>query len=121
MKKAKLFKPPTSGNKKFVKKRLYDTTSWVEYRLRFMSANPYCYACGERARVVDHVISAKGDEKKFWEVTNMIPLCKTCHDIITANFDRGVVAKTAEKMQWIEAKRMETDTNVRVKIVQLSN
>lgn len=120
MKKAKLFKPPTSTNKKFTKKRLYDTTDWAEYRVRFISANPLCYACGQRARVVDHVISAKGNEKLFWEVTNLIPLCKSDHDFITQNFDKHIVAKTEEKMKWIERKRIETDTNVRVKIVPLN-
>jgi 5-methylcytosine-specific restriction endonuclease McrA len=117
VKKSKSYLPPSTSNKKFSKKRLYDDVSWTEYSIKFLSHNTNCYACGQRARVVDHVIAAKGDEKKFWEVTNLIPLCKSCHDTVTARFDRYVIPKTEEKMKWIAAKRLETDTSVRVKIV----
>ena len=89
--------------------------------MRFLQHNPRCYACGDRARVVDHVVSAKGDEKKFWDITNLIPLCKRDHDYITGKFDQFVVPKTEEKMKWIQFKRQETDTSVRVKIVPLEN
>lgn len=118
MKKQKSFKTKTAGNKAFTKKRLYDTGNWVEYRNKFLAANPTCYACGERARVVDHVISHKGNEEKFWSSTNMIPLCKPCHDFITGTFDMHVVPKTEEKMKWIAAKRLQTGTTVKVKVVR---
>lgn len=117
MKKSPMFSPLKSGNKKFAKKRLHDDRNWTEYSVQFLQHNPKCYACGERARVTDHVVSAKGDEKKFWDTTNLIPLCKKCHDVLTATFDRHVVPKTEEKMQWIAAKRVETDTTTKVKIV----
>jgi 5-methylcytosine-specific restriction endonuclease McrA len=119
MKKSKVFRPPTGSGKKFVKKRLYDTTNWVEYRNKFLAANPTCYACGTRARVVDHVISAKGDESKFWNITNLIPLCKICHDQVTGLFDQFAVPKTEEKMKWIAQKRAQTETSVRVKVVEV--
>jgi 5-methylcytosine-specific restriction endonuclease McrA len=118
MKKPASFRPKSAGNKQFTKKRLYDQTSWVEYRNKFLSANPHCYACGEPARVVDHVISHKGNEEKFWNETNMIPLCKPCHDYITGAFDKHIPPKTEEKMQWIARRRAQTDTAVRVKIVR---
>lgn len=117
MKKPNTFKPTKSGNKTFTKKRLYDTTSWVEYRNKFLAANPKCYACGTIARIVDHVVGHKGSEEKFWEATNLIPLCKFCHDTVTGKFDKHVVPKTEEKMKWIANKRMETETTVRVKVV----
>jgi 5-methylcytosine-specific restriction enzyme A len=118
MKKPKQFKPSNGGlNKSFKKKRLYDTGSWVEYRIKFIRANPTCYACGESARVVDHIVAHKGSEDKFWSHTNMIPLCKPCHDYITGCFDKHIPPKTEEKMLWIQAKRMETETNTRVKAV----
>lgn len=121
MKKSKSYRPASAGNKKFAKKRLYDNVTWTEYSIRFLSHNPKCYACGERARVVDHVIAAKGDVVKFWEVTNLIPLCLSDHNTITALFDRHVVPKTEEKMKWIQAKRIEKDVSVRVKIVPKEN
>ena len=121
MKKPSSFKTKTTGNKTFTKKRLYDSTDWVEYRNKFISANPKCYACGERARIVDHVISHKGSEEKFWEPTNMIPLCKPCHDFITGTYDKHVVPKTEEKMKWIAMKRLQTETSVRVTIVRHYN
>lgn len=117
MKKSEKFSPKKSDNKAFKKKRLYDTVSWAEFRNKFLAANPKCYACGERSRIVDHVISHKGNEIKFWEPTNMIPLCKLCHDYITGKFDQFVVPKTEEKMLWISNKRMETENTVRVKII----
>ena len=118
MKKPNSFKPKTAGNKTFTKKRLYDQTSWVEYRNRFLAANPKCYACGDVARVVDHVISHKGSEEKFWNETNMMPLCKKCHDFITGTFDKHVVPKTEEKMKWIAHRRIETETTTRIVIVR---
>jgi 5-methylcytosine-specific restriction endonuclease McrA len=118
VKKPKSFSPAKStGNKVFKKKRLYDDVSWTELRNKFLALNPRCYACGDPARVVDHVVGHKGDEIKFWDVTNMIPLCKSDHDYITATFDRHSVPKTEEKMRWIANKRLETDTTVKVKIL----
>jgi hypothetical protein len=48
-------------------------------------------------------------------------LCLSDHNTITALFDRHVVPKTEEKMRWIQAKRMEKDVSVRVKIVSKEN
>jgi 5-methylcytosine-specific restriction endonuclease McrA len=119
MKKDRQFRPNVaSGNKRFARKRLHDDTKWSEYSVKFLSVNSRCYACGERARVTDHIVSAKGDEKLFWDITNLIPLCKRDHDTITAKFDRAVVADTEGKMRWIEARRQETGTTVKVKILR---
>lgn len=117
MKKATVYKPKTTSNKKFAKKKLHSLASWTEYSIKFLSHNPTCYACGERARVVDHVFTARGDEEKFWNITNLIPLCKRCHDNVTSLFDRHLVPKTEEKMVWLSRKRVATDTSVRVKVV----
>lgn len=120
MKKAKVFKQKFgTGGKKFTKKRMYDTYDWVEYRNKFLFANPKCYACGGRATVVDHIVAAKNDEKKFWDETNYIPLCKGDHDVITGLYDRHAIPLTEEKLKWINAKRLETGTAIRVKVVSL--
>lgn len=116
-KKASQFSFKKSSSKKFVKKRLYETIEWSEYRVIFLQANPKCYACGKSARVIDHIVSAKGDEDKFFDPTNLMPLCKEDHDFITGKFDRHVVAKTEDKMKWIQDKRIATETTVRVKVI----
>lgn len=118
MKKPKLFSPPrTSGANKFAKESRYKKISWVEYRSVFLKHNPNCYACPERARVVDHIIAHKDNETLFWATTNFMPLCKSCHDTITANFDRYNPPKTEEKMKWVDASRYKHSITTRVKIV----
>lgn len=118
MKKSKSFKPSRAGNSTFVKKRLYDDQEWVDYRRKFLKINPNCYACGTHSQVVDHVLAHKNDKEKFWNPTNMIPLCKMCHDYVTGNFDKHIPPKTESKMKWISWKRVETETYVKVKIVE---
>lgn len=119
MKKSKVYSPPSGGNKKFAKKRMYDTVEWVEYRNKFLAANPLCYACGKVARVVDHIVGHKGNEEKFWNETNYIPLCKVCHDIITGNFDRHNPPKTEEKLRWIASMRFKNEIEIKVKVIQI--
>jgi len=117
--KPKTFSPnKVVDSKKFHKSRKYESSSWAEYRIKFISANPRCYACGEPARVVDHIVAHKDDEEKFWDVYNFLPLCKKDHDTVTALFDRHALPKTEEKLKWINDKRLITNTSVRVKIVQ---
>lgn len=119
MKKPGKYKAPRADTGKvFSKPRLHDTASWREYSVAFLQANPKCYACSKRSTVTDHVVTAKGDEDKFWNRTNFIPLCKPCHDTITAKFDRSIPPNTEGKMLWIHKKRVETETYVKVKIVQ---
>jgi 5-methylcytosine-specific restriction endonuclease McrA len=122
MKKAKVFSPPKStNNKKFSNKppSMYKTINWVEYRNKFLSANKECYACGERSTVVDHIVSHKGDEGKFWDKYNFIPLCKKCHDTITGFFDRHNPPKTEEKLKWLNIKRLATGTCISVKVISI--
>jgi 5-methylcytosine-specific restriction protein A len=119
MKKPKVYKPPTSSNKKFSKPRMYDTVEWVEYRNKFLSLNPKCYCCGKVARVVDHCVAHKGSKDVFWNETNYLPLCKLCHDTITGKFDQHNPPKTEEKMRWIADSRLLNNVSVRVKVLQI--
>jgi 5-methylcytosine-specific restriction protein A len=120
VKKAKLFKSNTGGTgKKFAKKRMYETVEWVEFRNRFIQANSKCYACGCRAVIVDHIVSAKGDEGLFWNELNYIPLCKPDHDYISGKFDRYIPPRTEAKLIWINNKRLETGTAIKVQVVSL--
>lgn len=76
------------------------TRRWEKYRLWFLHRNPFC---GDRlpgtaatmdsrcaveqrvtiARVVDHIVPHRGDQRLFWERTNHQSLCKDCHDAKT--------------------------------------
>ena len=126
MKKAKQFKPKRpSGGKVFKGGKnvtgMYKTTEWKTYRFRFVHHNPSCYACGTNEGFIhlDHVVAHKGDEKIFWTTTNMISLCHSCHSTVTAKFDRYTPPRTVEKMRWIEIRRKETNTTIKIKIVPL--
>lgn len=119
MNKSKRYSPPKTDNKKFVRQKMYHTLEWTEYRAQFLQHNPKCYACADRSTVVDHIVAHKEDKKKFWDVSNFIPLCKRCHDFVTGSFDKFSVPKTTEKMRWLAWKRMETETTVKVIVVPM--
>lgn len=112
--KGKTFTPPPSAERKS-SQSLY-TKSWSNYRFRFLHHNPTCYTCGQKSTVLDHCVSHKGNRDLFWKVDNYIPLCKLCHDRITAHFDRHSTALTEEKMKWISARREESGIKSKVKI-----
>jgi 5-methylcytosine-specific restriction endonuclease McrA len=109
----------SSGAKRFSKPRMYDSSDWVSYSRKFLAQNPLCYACGQSARITDHLESAKGRKEVFWKEANYIPLCKNCHAIITNKFDRKETADIQGKLEWLNNKRLETGTTVRVKVVPL--
>lgn len=115
----KKFKPATSSAKKFVKKSPYKEANWIEYRIKFLKHNPKCYCCPAYARVVDHIFAHKGDDEKFWQEGNFLPLCKTCHSTITQLFDRFTPPKTAEKLAWLKRQRISNDINTRVVVVPI--
>lgn len=118
MKKSKQFKPTkATGTSKFAKKSPYLTLEWTEYRNLFLKHNPKCYVCESVARVVDHWQAHKGDAELFWKVDNFIPLCKSCHSIVTALFDRHPIPKTEDKLKWMLQKRTENDVTLKVKVV----
>lgn len=124
VKKAKQYSPKKiSSGKVFVsayrkaRTSLYKTKEWVKYRFRFLHHNPLCYACGAKACVVDHIVAAKLDENLFKNVTNHLPLCKSCHNAITTLFDKYDPPKTEDKMVWLQKKRNDTGTKVRVKVL----
>lgn len=98
---------------------LYWTKDWTEYRVRFLDVNPWCYSCGAKATVVDHLTPHQGDEKLFRKLDNHIPLCKHCHDVITASFDRRHRAGNpiTKKLQWIARERAKRDLTSRVRVM----
>lgn len=98
--------------------RMYDH-EWEKYRTRFLSINSTCYACGTKASVVDHLIPHKGDETLFKKLDNHIPLCKRCHDTVTAYFDKNYVKNSSiePKLKWLQKTRIDYCITSRVKVL----
>lgn len=99
--------------------KLYESPQWREYRVIFLNVNPKCYACGQKATVVDHVTPHKGDFKLFWKVDNYAPLCKSHHDTVTNLFDRKFTVGNlpTKKIEWFNGYRMMNDVTTKIKIV----
>lgn len=73
-------------------RRGYDG-KWRQARLAFLDNNPLCVMCQSQgllvaATVVDHIIPHRGNQARFWDMTNWQALCKSCHDTKTATTDR---------------------------------
>ena len=95
------------------------TEDWKKYRDRFLGVNGRCYACGATATVVDHVTPHLGDVVLFEKLDNHIPLCATCHNTVTAKFDRRYVrgAPVDKKLRWLADSRIARSLTFRVKVL----
>lgn len=65
---------------------------WQKFSRNYLKTHPLCVRCQKegkyvRATVVDHIKPHRGDPKLFWDVENMQPLCKSCHDRKTRRED----------------------------------
>lgn len=123
MKKAKLYKPKKLNNPVFKPKQEsardkgYDR-EWERYRYRYLHHNPNCALCNKPSKVVDHLYAAKIDrETLFWKVDNYLPMCITCHNVVTGKFDRHNPPLTQEKIKYIERMRKVNGINTSIKIV----
>lgn len=122
MKKIKSFKPQKNIPSRSFNGRanidaMYDR-EWNLYSTKFLKENPTCLSCGNRSEVTDHLKAHKGDEKLFWKLDNLIPLCSSCHNTITTLFDRFAVQKYNEKLKWIGKNRdLNQLTHIAVKVV----
>lgn len=57
---------------------------WQKARRRFLQQYPLCVMCETAGRVsaatvVDHIVPHRGDQQKFWDVSNWQALCAFCH------------------------------------------
>lgn len=73
-------------------KKLYKTNHWQQLRQQVLMKQPLCVKCLKVKRitpatVVDHIKPHKGDETLFYDINNLQPLCKSCHDRKTAKED----------------------------------
>ena len=68
---------------------------WQGLREAILAESPLCYLCLETlnqpvaATVVDHIKPHKGDPELFWDVDNLVPLCKTCHDSVSQRLEKS--------------------------------
>lgn len=70
-------------------KYLYNTQKWKNISIRFRLSHPNCALCGEPGKVCDHIIPHKGDEKLFYDKTNIQNLCHQCHNSDKARIENG--------------------------------
>lgn len=73
-------------------KHLYNSIHWQRLRKQVLNQQPLCVECMKVKRiapatVVDHIKPHKGNEKLFFDINNLQPLCKSCHDRKTAKED----------------------------------
>jgi len=69
-------------------------SKWQKARATYLMSHPLCRVCDGQgrvklAKVVDHIVPHKGDQKLFWDSGNWQPLCASCHSTKTAAEDGG--------------------------------
>lgn len=72
----------------------YKTKRWRTLRLQVLQESPLCYSCQcsgsvKAARVIDHIDPVRqGGE--FWDITNLQPLCDSCHNSKSGKESHGI-------------------------------
>lgn len=67
---------------------------WQEASKGYLAHHPLCEECLQNnklvpAKLVDHIVPHKGNQKLFWDRTNWQALCVDCHAVKTAKEDGG--------------------------------
>ncbi len=75
---------------------------WQRLRLDFLKKNPLCVYCQREgrvteAKVVDHIIPHRGDQKLFWNQNNWQALCKSCHSGTKQREENGSAVKGCDE------------------------
>lgn len=78
-------------------RRLYSTARWKALRLMQLAAHPLCRMCLDAgstslATVADHIRPHRGDERLFFDPSNLQSLCKRCHDRDKQSVEHGGLA-----------------------------
>jgi 5-methylcytosine-specific restriction protein A len=68
---------------------MYKTHAWKKMRAVMLHNFPNCNRCGNPATTVDHITPHKGAAALFYDLRNLMALCKRCHDSKTARHDGG--------------------------------
>jgi 5-methylcytosine-specific restriction endonuclease McrA len=86
----------------------YGSGRWRKLRAQVIKANPWCVMCkaahiSRQATIVDHIRPHRGDESLFWDVRNLQPICKPCHDGAKQAFERsGKIRQQVGLDGWVE-------------------
>lgn len=73
----------------------YKTARWRRLRWSVLLRDAFtCRKCGRiegetSLLVADHIVPHRGEERLFWDETNLQCLCKACHDTIKQSEERG--------------------------------
>ena len=120
----KQYKPKKLTTKKFNLNKRESSSSrgydaeWSKFTFRFKHYNPNCYACSSNQKInVDHIKNKKEFPDLAKAPDNFIPLCQSCHSIITNKFEKNIPMDLEGKLKWINKKREETKTTCRVKVI----
>lgn len=68
------------------KQSLYHSVAWRQLRWEVLTRDRFtCRRCNtlfvDTSRLVaDHIVPHRGDEKLFWDKSNLQTLCDTCHN-----------------------------------------
>jgi 5-methylcytosine-specific restriction endonuclease McrA len=62
---------------------------WRSLRAHFLALNPTCKLCGAMAVHADHIKTAKEFPELRLSISNLQPLCHSCHSRKTAKEDGG--------------------------------
>lgn len=83
---------------------LYASAKWKALQESQLRNYPQCEKCGDKATEVHHVIPHRGNEDLFYDPSNLISLCHTCHSEETR---KEVLQRQREKNeQYIKNKRI---------------
>lgn len=71
----------------------YKTARWQRLRAQQLRQEPLCRRCKREGRitaatVAHHVVAHKGDERLFFDASNLAASCKPCHDTIEQSIER---------------------------------
>lgn len=72
------------------------TPKWARFRKRYLDDNPNCLDCLDKdppqwtpATDIDHVDGTGRNGPRAYDLTNLRPLCHSCHSKKTAKYDGG--------------------------------
>lgn len=58
---------------------LYESSNWRKTSKEFLKKYPFCFICGAKATIADHITPHRGSLELFYDETNLQPMCQSCH------------------------------------------
>jgi len=57
---------------------------WARFRALFLQDHPLCAQCGRLGEEVHHVVPRHVDPSRMYDRSNLLTLCRACHDEVHA-------------------------------------